>query len=52
MGFYAVLLKKPIVAVLGIVAVTGLVAIGASFINQLACEGQPINNNEAPTPAQ
>lgn len=32
--------------------VVGLIAIGISFLNQLACEGQPINNNVAPTEAQ
>jgi hypothetical protein len=30
----------------------GLVAIGFSFFHQLACEGQPINNNVAPTSEQ
>ncbi len=35
-----------------VITLTGLLAISLSFFNQLACEGQPINNNVVPTQAQ
>jgi hypothetical protein len=47
-----VLAKKLTIVILFTVTLAVLIIIGASFVNQLACEGQPINNNEAPTDAQ
>ena len=46
------LAKKIIIAAILIITVIGSMIIGASCLNQLACEGQPINNNVDPTPAQ
>jgi hypothetical protein len=43
---------KVIIAFLFTLALAGLIAIGVSFFNQLACEGQPINNNVSPTFSQ
>ncbi len=45
-------LKKATIIMLLSLMLVGLITIGASFLNQLACEGQPINNNVAPTQAQ
>jgi hypothetical protein len=44
--------KRWTVIILGVVTLVGLIAIAVSMIDQVACEGQPINNNTAPTPAQ
>jgi hypothetical protein len=47
-----VLVKKLAVVVVGLLTLTGMVGIGVSFFNQIACEGQPINNNAEPTAEQ
>lgn len=52
MGYCSVHVKRLVVAVLCMIAVVGLITIGLSFLNQLACEGQPINNNVDPTGTQ
>ncbi len=44
--------KKVIPLLLFTLMLIGLVKIGQSFFQQLACEGQPINDNVAPTEAQ
>jgi hypothetical protein len=44
--------KRWTVIILGVITLVGLIAIGAAMIDQMACEGQPINNNTTPTPAQ
>jgi hypothetical protein len=36
----------------GLLTLAGVVGIGVSFFNQIACEGQPINNNAEPTTEQ
>lgn len=46
------LLKRLTIVSLVAVTLAGLFMIGRSFLNQLACEGQPINNNELPTEPQ
>jgi hypothetical protein len=47
-----VLVSKFILTILGLEVIIGLIVIGVSFFNQLACEGQLINNNVDPTPDQ
>lgn len=44
--------NKLISAVLFTLTLAGLIAMGVSLFNQLACEGQPINNNVLPTFSQ
>jgi hypothetical protein len=46
------MMNRPIVIVFFIFVGLGLSLIGASLFNQLACEGQPINNNVSPTQSQ
>lgn len=45
-------IKRLTIGLLFILIAAGLIAIGHSSLNQLACEGQPINNNVEPTQAQ
>lgn len=45
-------IKRLTIGLLFILISAGLIAIGHSSLNQLACEGQPINNNVEPTQAQ
>ncbi len=45
-------LRAVVIALLLLLALAGLAATGLSALNQLACEGQPIINNEAPTADQ
>ena len=49
---FAVPLKRLAISLLILFTLVGLIVIIRSSINQLACEGQPINNNVDPTPAQ
>ncbi len=44
--------KRLTIAAFCLATLVGLGAIGLSMFNQLACEGQPVNNNEAPTGPQ
>ncbi len=44
--------KKSVITIICLITLTGLLYIGSSFFNQLACEGQPINNNVSPTEDQ
>ena len=46
------LIKRLTIVLLFILTSASLIAIGDSSFNQLACEGQPINNNVDPTQAQ
>jgi len=45
-------MKKLVTIIFLSVALTGFGAIIAFWLDQLACEGQPINNNEVPTESQ
>jgi hypothetical protein len=47
-----VLLKRFLIITLLVLASTGLITIAISFFDRLACEGQLINNNVAPTTSQ
>ncbi|HEX9922947.1 MAG TPA: hypothetical protein VGD99_09805, partial [Anaerolineae bacterium] len=44
--------QRTMAAVLPVLTLVGFLVIGAFAWPQLACEGQPINNNVAPTQAQ
>lgn len=46
------MINKFFLIILGLGLIIGLTSIGLSFFNQLACEGQLINNNVEPTPGQ
>jgi hypothetical protein len=45
-------MKRSVTIVFLILALVGFGVITALWFSQLACEGQPINNNEAPTESQ
>lgn len=44
--------KAIAITTLMLLFLTGVIMLGLSSFNQLACEGQPVNNNEAPTGPQ